>query len=91
MIGQAHNQQVTADVVRRLQLHRLDVMLAELEDLNLRGKVEVPTELAMRLRAAGVGHPSSACVSEVIDLLFRAQERFLQPAPGARTGRRSAA
>jgi hypothetical protein len=91
VIGHAHNQQATAEVVRRLQLHRLDVMLAELEDLNLRGKFEVPTQLAMRLRAAGVGHPSNARVSEVIDLVFRAQERFLQPLPGSRTSRRSAA
>ena len=91
MIGQVHDQQATAEVVRRLQLHRLDTLLSALEDLNLKGTFDVPTHLAMRLRAAGVGHPSTASVSEVIDLVFRAQERFLQPLPGTRTSRRSAA
>jgi hypothetical protein len=83
--------QATAEVVRRIQLHRLDTMLAELEGLNLRGVDIVPDHLANRLRAVGVGHPREATVTEVIDLVFRAQERYLAPMPGGRSSRRSAA
>ncbi|MHB8510486.1 MAG: hypothetical protein ACYDGR_17905 [Candidatus Dormibacteria bacterium] len=81
----------TAEAIRRIQLHRLDVLLAELEALNLRAVSEVPSDLSSRLRSAGVGHPTGATVSTVIDLVFRAQERFLQPMPGARQRSRSAA
>ena len=81
----------TAEAIRRIQLHRLDSLLAELEALNLRGVSVVPHDLSLRLRSAGVGHPTAATVSDVIDLVFRSQERYLQPMPGARVRSRSAA
>jgi len=79
---------LSSDPLRRVRLRRLDDLLAELEDLNLHGATALPARLAEKLRAAGVGHPSEASITEVIDLLFRAQERYLQPMPTIRTGRR---
>jgi len=65
--------------IRRTELHRLDMLLAHLEGLNLRDHTAVPLGLGERLRQAGVGYPAAATVSEVIDLVFRAQERYLTP------------
>jgi hypothetical protein len=75
---------------RRDQLHTLDRILADLEMLNLRDE-PVPRTLSQRLRRAGVVHRREAPVSELIDLVFRAQEAFLQPLPITTTRRRSAA
>lgn len=84
----------TTEVVRRVQLRHLDRLLGELETLNLRDAQELPADLSERLRDAGVGHRADASISEVIDLVFTAQEAFLQPTPGMHghgTRRRSAA
>ena len=83
----------TNEVVRRVQLRHLDRLLGELETLNLREVQELPAGLSRRLREAGVGHRPEATISEVIDLVFNAQEAFLQPHPGGAHGsrRRSAA
>jgi hypothetical protein len=75
--------------IKRLQLRRLDDALGQLESLNLKGVAFIPDPLQRRLRSIGVSHPSNASVTEVIDLVFRAQERFLTPT--TRTGRRPAA
>jgi hypothetical protein len=91
MLARHDTQQGYAEAIRRTQLRRLDAMLAELEGLNLGGAKTVPGDLAGRLRAAGVGHPTDAEISQVIDLVFRAQERYLSPMPGTRSGRRTAA
>jgi hypothetical protein len=80
----------STEAVRRFELQRLDTLLSELESLNLEDRFKVPENLGHRLRRAGVGYPREATVSEVIDLVFRAQERFLQPLE-TRTGKRSAA
>jgi hypothetical protein len=77
-------------VYRRDQLHTLDRILADLEMLNLRDE-PLPRSLSVRLRRAGVVHRDGAPVSELIDLVFRAQEAFLQPLPITTTRRRSAA
>jgi hypothetical protein len=76
--------------LRRFELRRLDGLLSSLESLNLRDQLRVPEDVGDRLRQAGIGYPRSASVSEVIDLVFRAQERYLQPID-TRSGRRSAA
>jgi hypothetical protein len=74
---------------KRIQLRRLDEALDQLESLNLQGLGSVPDPLQRRLRSIGVLHPSGATVTEIIDLVFRAQERFLTPT--TRSGRRPAA
>ena len=76
--------------MRRFELHRLDIILSELEALNLKDHRAVPPQLGDRLRRAGVGYPRGATVTEVIDLVFRAQERYLHTSD-SRSGRRSAA
>ena len=78
-------------VDRRNQLHNLDAILTDLETLNLREIVGIPRELTQRLRRAGVGYRDGAPVSEIIDLVFRAQEAHLQPLPNIVTRRRRAA
>jgi len=85
---------VANEVVRRVQLRHLDGLLGELEALNLRDAQVLPDDLSRRLRQAGVGHRADAPISDVIDLVFTAQEAFLQPIPsvsGHGTRRRSAA
>jgi hypothetical protein len=72
------------DIVRRVRLRELDLLLSELEALNLRDIDLLPERLGLRLRAAGVGHRSDASVTEVLDLVFRAQEAYLRPGHGTR-------
>ncbi|HEY8740512.1 MAG TPA: hypothetical protein VIN56_07970 [Candidatus Dormibacteraeota bacterium] len=79
------------EVYRRRQLRNLDAILADLELMNLRESPGLPRSLAVRLRRAGVVHRDAAPVSEIIDLVFRAQEAYLQPLPVVPTRRRSAA
>ncbi|MEA2646195.1 MAG: hypothetical protein QOE92_1278 [Chloroflexota bacterium] len=78
-----------AEIMRRLNLQMLDELLAELEMLNLREQWQLPENLSARLRAAGVGHRPDSNVTQVIDLVFRAQEAYLHR-PDA-TARRSTA
>lgn len=76
---------------RRNQLRALDAILGELETMNLRDIAGLPRPLAVRLRRAGVVYRDGARVSEIIDLVFRAQEAYLQPLPTTTSRRRSAA
>jgi hypothetical protein len=61
----------------RLHLDRLDAMLDELEDLNLRGRPQVPAPLGNVLQSLGVNQPSSRSVSELIEVVFDLQEPVL--------------
>ena len=76
---------------RRSQLRALDAILADLETMNLRELQGLPRSLVERLRRAGVAYPEGAAASEIIDLVFRAQEAYLQPMPTIPNRRRSAA
>lgn len=76
---------------RRNQLRNLDAILMELETLNLREIDVLPRPLRERLRRAGVVVREGAPASELIDLVFRAQEAYLSPLPNIVTRRRSAA
>jgi hypothetical protein len=76
---------------RRNQLRNLDVLLGELETLNLREIQGLPRSLCERLRRAGVVFREGAAASEIIDLVFRAQEAYLVSMPNTVTRRRSAA
>ncbi|MFN2464709.1 MAG: hypothetical protein ABR598_00410 [Candidatus Dormibacteria bacterium] len=80
-----------SELYRRHQLHNLDAILADLEVLNLRDAHSLPRSLTARLRRAGVACRDQAPVSELIDLVFRAQEPFLTPMALPPTRRRSAA
>ncbi|HEV1998004.1 MAG TPA: hypothetical protein VGR61_07745 [Candidatus Dormibacteraeota bacterium] len=76
---------------RRNQLRNLDALLLELETLNLQEIGVLPRSLCERLRRAGVAFRDGAAASELIDLVFRAQEAYLSPIPTTVTRRRSAA
>jgi hypothetical protein len=76
---------------RRTQLRALDAILSDLEAMNLRDIEGLPLTLANRLRRAGVVYRDGAQVSELIDLVFRAQEAYLQPHAMSSTRRRPAA
>ncbi|GAC1327698.1 MAG: hypothetical protein NVSMB17_02090 [Candidatus Dormibacteria bacterium] len=78
-------------VYRRNQLRNLDLILTDLETINLREGNGIPHSLHVRLREAGVSARADAAASELIDLVFRAQETYLQPPPDAATRRRKAA
>jgi hypothetical protein len=82
--GLSHRKTSGEEIVRRIRLHELDILLSQLEALNLRDVIIVPRDLSGRLRAAGVGHRSDANVTEVLDLVFRAQEAYLRPGHGTR-------
>ena len=60
-----------------MHLNRLDAMLDELEDLNLRGRPQVPAPLGNILQSLGVNQPSARSVSELIELVFDLQEPVL--------------
>ncbi|MEA2682127.1 MAG: hypothetical protein QOK05_455 [Chloroflexota bacterium] len=76
---------------RRNQLRALDAILMELETMNLREVAGLPRPLTERLRRLGVVYRDGAPVSEIIDLVFRAQEAYLVQMPTTTTRRRSAA
>jgi hypothetical protein len=76
---------------RRNQLRNLDRLLGELETMNLREVDALPRSLCEGLRRAGVVFGDGARASEIIDLVFRAQEAYLNPLPTTVTRRRSAA
>lgn len=78
------------ELSRRTQLRALDAILGDLETMNLREIAGLPRALSERLRRAGVVYRDGARASEIIDLVFRAQEAYLQPLPTT-TRRRSAA
>jgi hypothetical protein len=76
---------------RRAQLRALDAILSDLETMNLEDIAGLPRALADRLRRAGVVYRDGAPVNEMIDLVFRAQEAYLQPLPTTAARRRPAA
>jgi len=78
-------------VYRRNRLRNLDLILSDLETINLRDGEGVPRSLYLRLSKAGVTARAGAPASELIDLVFRAQEAYLQPPPNTVTRRRTAA
>ena len=85
------NLQDSQQVHRRNHLRSLDTILGDLETLNLREIESLPRSLADRLRAEGVAVSPGATISELIDLVFRAQEAYLSHLPTPVTRRRSAA
>ena len=71
---------------RREILCELDGMLAQLEELNLRGG-EVPTRILVALRRRGVPIRASISAAELIESIFEVQEEYMrQPEGGAEDG-----
>ncbi len=76
---------------RRDRLRHLDTLLAQLESMNVREVGQLTRSLREQLSHAGVVFREGAAASEIIDLVFRAQEAYLCPMPAVVTPRRSAA
>lgn len=71
---------------RREILCELDGMLAQLEELNLRGG-EVPTRVLVALRRRGVPIRASISAAELIESIFSVQEGYMRhPGEGTEDG-----
>jgi hypothetical protein len=69
------------DAERKLHLYALDNILWSLEDLNLKEKQEVPTDIVDQLRTLGIPYQPEVKVPDLIELVFVAQERFMNVEP----------
>jgi hypothetical protein len=70
-----------AEAQRKLNLYALDNMLWTLEDLNLKECPDVPDHVADRLRAFGVPYQPEIKIPDLIELVFTAQEQFMNVEP----------
>jgi hypothetical protein len=66
---------------RREFLCELDGMLAQLEEINLRGQA-LPPRILAQLRRKGVAFPARVSPAELIEAVFAAQERFMRQPEG---------
>jgi len=67
------------DKDRRARLHELDTILDALEQLNLHDNTSLPKHLRDSLESAGVSVSPRATITELIERVWEAQERYLQP------------
>lgn len=66
---------------RKLNLYALDNILWSLEDLNLKERGVVPPEVVEQLQAFGIPYHTDIKVPDLIELVFTAQERFMNVEP----------
>ena len=66
---------------RKLNLYALDNVLWALEDLNLRERSVVPGDVVEQLLAFGVPYHSYVKIPDLIELVFTAQEQFMNVEP----------
>jgi hypothetical protein len=66
---------------RKLSLYRLDNILWSLEDLNLKDQTTVPDEVVEQIRAFGIPYEPRISIPDLIELVFTAQERFMNVEP----------
>jgi hypothetical protein len=66
---------------RKLSLYALDRILWALEELNLAEKTVVPRDLVQRLLAFGVPYSPDIKIPDLIELVFTAQEQFMNVEP----------
>ena len=66
---------------RKLSLYALDRILWALEELNLADKTMVPAEIVRQLRAFGVPYSPDIKIPDLIELVFTAQEQFMNVEP----------
>jgi hypothetical protein len=62
----------------RVRLQRLDSLLGQLEELNLRDEVHVSPLVARALEDEGVRNPDAASIPDLIDRIFDIQEPLLR-------------
>ena len=66
---------------RKLSLYALDRILWALEDLNLQDRTTVPAPIVEQLLAFGVPYTSEVQIPDLIELVFTAQEQFMNVEP----------
>jgi len=66
---------------RKLSLYALDRVLWALEELNLAERTTVPGDLVARLQAFGVPFSRDIKIPDLIELVFTAQEQFMNVEP----------
>src|SRR5467141_2320858 len=66
---------------RKLSLYALDRVLWQLEELNLAERTRVPGEVVERLLAFGVPYAPDIKIPDLIELVFTAQEQFMNVEP----------
>ena len=70
-------------VSRREALCELDGLLAQLEEVNLRGHV-IPTRVLVALRRRGVAFRPRISAAELIEAVFAVQEQYMRQPDGLR-------
>ena len=86
---QAETQRTTLRVIatraqeakRKLSLYALDRVLWSLEELNLAERTNVPADVVERLLAFGVPYAPDIKIPDLIELVFTAQEQFMNVEP----------
>ena len=66
---------------RKLSLYALDRILWALEEMNLAEKTIVPREIVEQLLAFGVPYSPDIKIPDLIELVFTAQEQFMNVEP----------
>ncbi len=66
---------------RKLSLYALDRVLWTLEELNLADRSIVPPDVVEQLRAFGVPYTPDVKIPDLIELVFTAQEQFMNVEP----------
>jgi hypothetical protein len=69
------------DAKRKLSLYALDRILWKLEEMNLADKTVVPLDTVRQLRAFGVPYSPDIKIPDLIELVFTAQEQFMNVEP----------
>lgn len=66
---------------RKLSLYALDRILWILEEMNLAERTRVPSDIAEQLLAFGVPYTPDVKIPDLIELVFTAQEQFMNVEP----------
>ena len=66
---------------RKLSLYALDRILWSLEEMNLGERTIVPRHVVDQLRAFGVPYTPEVRIPDLIELVFTAQEEFMNVEP----------
>ena len=69
------------DAKRKLSLYALDRILWALEELNLAERTIVPRDITQQLLAFGVPYSPDITIPDLIELVFTAQEQFMNVEP----------
>ena len=69
------------DAKRKLSLYALDRILWALEEMNLAERTTVPSDIVEQLRAFGVPYTRDVKIPDLIELVFTAQEQFMNVEP----------